>query len=148
MLGFRITMSDGTVRSIESDRYAVEDSGDLTVSGGASELLRCRSGEWVMVDTLGTRLADEWPPHDLDLVVESAAEVLGVRYGHYVHELRDPRRFGDWRMNDLDALSEQFLAAVGIDASEKTRRAEVAAVRDVVARHFHIAHRERAGTRR
>jgi hypothetical protein len=148
MLGFRITMSDGTLRSIESDRYAVEDSGDLTVSGGTSELLRCRSGEWVIVDDLGTRLAREWPPDDLDLVVQSVAEVLGVRYGHYVHELRDSRRFEDWRMNDLDSLSEQFLAAVGIDGSEKTRRPEVEAVRDVVARHFHLPRQDQAGTRR
>lgn len=123
MLGFRITMSDGTTNSIESDRYAVDESGDLVVSGGTSELMRCRSGEWLMVDALGTRLASEWPPDDLDLLVVSVAEVLGVRYGHYVHELRDSRRFEDWRMNELDALSEQFLSAVGIDASEKTRRA-------------------------
>ena len=131
-------MSDGTTNSIESDRYAVEESGDLVVSGGTSELLRCHADEWVLVETLGTRLANEWPPGDLDLLVISVAEVLGVRYGHYVHELRDPRKFEDWRMNDLDALSDQFLSAVGIDASEKSRRAEVAAVHDVVARHFHV----------
>lgn len=133
------------MNSIESDRYVVEDTGDLVMSGGTSELLRCRSGEWVLVDRLGTRLATEWPPDDLDLLVQSVAEVLGVRYGHYMHELRDPCRFNDWRMNDLDALSEQFLAAVGIDATEKSRRQQVDAVRDVVSRHFHIT---QAGKRR
>jgi hypothetical protein len=139
MLGFRITMSDGTMRSVESDRYAVEDSGDLTLSGGASELLRCRSGEWVMVDALGTRLADEWPPDNLDVVVESVAEVLAVTFGHYVHELRDSRKFEDWRMNDLDVLTVQLLGAVGIDSNEKPRRAEALAVRGIVARNFHVA---------
>src|SRR5262245_31703947 len=90
MLGFRITKIDGTTSTIESDGYTVEDSGDLVISGGASELLRCRAGEWVLVDALGSRLAPEWPPDDLDLLVLSVAEVLAVRYGHYVHELRDP----------------------------------------------------------
>lgn len=139
MIGFRITMSDGSTRSIGADRYTVDDSGELIVNGGDTELLRCRAGEWVVVNALGTRLAERWPPDDLDLVVASVAEELGVRFGHYVHELRELDRFEDWRMNDLDALTAEFLAAVRADAADSSHRAEVAAVRRLVAGHFHIA---------
>lgn len=136
MIGFRVTMSDGSTRILEADAYAVDASGDLLVSGGGTDVLECRAGDWVMVDALGARLAREWPPDDLDCLVDSVAEELAVRFGHYVYQLRERHRFGDWRMNDLDALSEQLLAAVGIDAVGSSQLAEVEMVRGLVTRHF------------
>jgi hypothetical protein len=138
MIGFRVTMSDGSATSVEADRYVVDESGNLRVSGGHADLLRCPAGEWLMVDTIGVRLAAVWPPEDLDDVVASVATLLGLRFGHYVHELGEVQPFQDWRMNDLDALSRSLLAAVGIDADVSSARAQVAEVRAAVAQHFRV----------
>jgi hypothetical protein len=112
MIGFRVTMSDGSTRLIEADAHWVDESGDLIISGGGAEVLECHAGEWVMVDVLGTQLVEHWPPDDLHYLVASVAEERAVRFGHYVHQPQELQRFEDWRMNDLDSLSAQLLATV------------------------------------
>jgi hypothetical protein len=138
MIGFLITMSNGSLTSVEADSYAVDDTGDLCVSGGDSKILECRADEWVVITTLGTRLASEWPPDDLDVLVSSVAYVLGVRFGHYVHELRKAERFQGWRMNDMESLAAALLAAADIDATDSTRREEALAVGRLVTSHFDL----------
>ena len=138
MIGFRVTMSDGSSTSVEADDYAVDDAGDLLITGGGNAVLECRAGDWVIIDALGTRLAPQWPPEDLEYTVTAVAELLGIRFGHYVHELREIDRFQDWRMNDLDTLCRALLACVGVDDKSKSDRAEVTAVRKLVRRDFQV----------
>lgn len=139
MIGFQVTMCDGSSMSVEADDYVVDDTGDLVVTGGGLPVLRCEAGDWVMIDVLGTRLAQRWPPENLGYTVAAVADVLIVSFGHYVHELRQINRFEDWRMNDLDALCRELLAAVGIDDDSTNQRREITAVRELVARDFGLA---------
>jgi hypothetical protein len=39
MIGFLITMSNGSFTSVEAESYAVDDTGDLCVSGEARKFL-------------------------------------------------------------------------------------------------------------
>jgi hypothetical protein len=41
MIGFRVHLSDGSATVIEADAYVVDDGGNLAVSGGGAEVLRC-----------------------------------------------------------------------------------------------------------
>ena len=106
------------------------------VRGGGLDVVEFKVGTWVVVTVLGTRLAVDWPPRDLDVLLASVADMLAVRFGHYVHRLRDHQDFADWRMNDLDSLAAKLLAVVGVDATDSFRRSEVAEVRSLVTRHF------------
>jgi hypothetical protein len=67
--------------------------------------------------------------------MENLADLLGVTYGHYVHQLRDVERFDDWRLNELDALADAVLTAVELDPDE-AKRQERPEVRSLILRHF------------
>jgi hypothetical protein len=98
---------------VNADQVAVEVLGDRQVP---NRLLSCRR-------TIGD-------------VISSVAELLGVRWGFYVHELRASRRFEDWRMNDLDSMCAGMLLAAGIDPNGSSHREVLAEVHDIVRRHF------------
>lgn len=137
MHGYRVTLRD-EVRDVEASRYAVGDDGALTLYGGDETVERWGPGEWVMVDEFGTRLTDQWPPARVDYLVNEVETLLGVRFGHYVHGLRDVNQFADWRCNDLDSFTGAMLDRVGL-TSDSAR--EDAAVREMIVRHFHVASR-------
>jgi hypothetical protein len=141
MIGFLVTMRDGSSTSVEADDYVVDDAGDLLITGVGLPVLHLRAGDWLMIDALGMRLAQHWPPESLGYTIQTVAELLGIRFGHYVHELREIGRFEDWRMNDLDTLCRELLAAVGVDDDSTSQRAEVTAVRELVARDFGVTAR-------
>lgn len=134
-----MTMRDGSTTSVEADDYVVDDAGDLVVTGGGLPVFRCRAEDWLMIDAFGKRLAHRWPPENLGYTVAAVTDLLIVSFGHYVHELRQIDRFEDWRMNDLDALCRELLAAVGIDDDSTNQRREITAVRELVARDFGLA---------
>jgi hypothetical protein len=138
MIGFRVTMRDGTSTSFEADEYAVDDAGDLRLIGGGRPVFDCRADDWMMIDALGTRLAERWPPENLEHAVEAIAELLGVRFGYYVHALREVARFEDWRMNDLETFCGAIFDAVGVDHTRTSQRRAVTEVRDLVAHEFRV----------
>lgn len=138
MIGFHVALRDGTSASFEADGYTVDDVGDLHLVGGGHPIFHCRADAWVMIDPLGTRLAERWPPENLESAVRAVAELLGVRFGHYVHELRDIRRFRNWRLNDLDTFCGVIFDAIGFEHTNVSQPNAVKEVRNLVAREFGV----------
>jgi hypothetical protein len=136
MHGYRVTLQHGDLHTVEATGYVVGDDGTITFLGGDDPVERWGPGEWLLVDEFGTRLAERWPPRHLDGLVNEAATLLSVHYGHYVHHLRDLTSFAAWRCNDLDTMTAAILEQVGLTA---TTTDEYDSLRDLVARHFHLA---------
>jgi hypothetical protein len=120
-------------------RYEVDSEGDLVLFIGDIEALRIPVGDWMEVRAVGMELAPDWPPADLELLLSNVGELLGVRYGDYVHGLQSTDTYQSPLLNDLDALVEAMLTRVGIDAGASENRDRIDDVRDLVRRHFHLS---------
>ncbi len=138
MLGYQVSLPSGATRDVPGEQYEIADDGSLVIRGGGTEIDRIAAGGWIQVTNLGTRLAEVWPPATLALVIDNVAELLGVRYGHFVYELRDLDRFADWRLNDLESLTRAVLEAVDEDPDSTNHRHEQRDVRLAIARGFGI----------
>ena len=114
MHGYRIVRGESSSEFLQAEEYQVGDDGALTLFGGGESLQRWRAGEWLLVDEIGVRRADRWPPIGLDQLVDRVAIDLALRFGHYVHELRHPTVLQDWRCNDLDSMVLALLDAIGL----------------------------------
>jgi hypothetical protein len=132
MLGYDVTLTSGSVETIEADRYEVAEDASVVFYGGGREVARVQAGAWVEIHEVGRRLAESWPPPRLCSVLEAVASRLGVHYGHYVHGLVDPSAFGDWRLNDLDTLTDAIFTAIAADPEAGTSRSEVADTRQLI----------------
>lgn len=135
MRGFLIIEADGSQRSVEGSRYDVSGDGALEVWLDGVLERRWQAGDWISIDRIGTRLAEAWPPPNLDCVVGDVAVALG-RLGHYVHELRSTESFTGPAMNDVDVFVAEVLRRIGLDPASSDNRRDLEVVRRVVESNF------------
>lgn len=137
MRGFSISSVDGAQREVEATHYEVTDDGSLIVLLDEFEIARAAPGEWRRIDEFGERLSDRWPHPNLDNVLDGAKAVLGLTFGHYVHNVGVAEKYARGFFNDLDALAAALLASVGVDWSASDTE-EVGAVRAHLANAFGV----------
>lgn len=124
MIGYRVTMSDLADRTIDgAARYAVEDDGGLVFTTDGQQVAAIEPGSWVEVHETEPRLVKEWPPADLDYLMENLAELLGVGWGY----TGAPAKASDVASevyNNEEALLRAAFAAVDapLDEDKELRR--------------------------
>lgn len=136
MLGYRITLDDGTTRDLEASGYHVDDEGALIVVGGEEPIERFSSGVWLWVQDLGTPLSDEWPDPRIGIALRNVAEVLVVKWGYQM--LGDSGCFYRWDHNEFDTFVRSVFRLCGIDpdTSDKNEKPRIADIRSIVAKDF------------
>jgi hypothetical protein len=136
MHGYRLTPGDDRGQLVvEASSYSVDGMGSLVFFGGAEPVEHFVAGDWLMIDEIGSQLCEEWPPSNLELLVNEVATALAVGFGHYVHRFRDVEPFEDWRCNEVESLTQALVGCVGLttDDSDEYRK-----VRSLVTAHFHM----------
>jgi len=138
VLGFRVASAEGASEVVEASQYQVNEDGRLALTLDSRVIRTWSPGQWVTVDEVGIRLANEWPSPRLDDLLVAVKTILGLKYGHDVHHVGDGEKYASAVFNELDASAGAVLAAVGIAADSTDDRSEIADVRGAIARTFGV----------
>jgi hypothetical protein len=138
VLGFDLVRADGTVVRLAATHYDVADDGSLAVVADNDVVFHGEPGSWIEIHPVGRKLTPNWPPDDLDLLLDNLRYKLAVGFGHYVHQIKPASSYSSGLLNELEALTAAVLTRVELDASHSDNRPEADAVRDVIRRHFHL----------
>lgn len=130
MLGFTVSLDDGSVQIVEASGHTVGDKGELVLVADGELVLALPPGRWALVDELGTRLAAEWPPPNLAAVLDSLAHVLVAKYGHVVWSRCEESTFASGVFNEVDSLAGAVLALHQVDP-ESTDTSDLAMIADI-----------------
>jgi thymidine phosphorylase len=112
--------------------YAVRENGDLAFLTDGNEIAAIPAGEWIEVEEIGERLAENWPPDDLDYLMHDLAYLLGVRWGHTGASAKASDVASEL-FNNEEALMEAAFGAVGAPLGDKKLRGEAV---DTIRRWF------------
>jgi hypothetical protein len=137
VLGFVVTLADGSLSRVDATHYEVPDDGSLVVFADNQIVFESGPGSWIAVQEVGTRLAATWPPETLDRLLDDLHWKLCVGYGH-CGALGPAPTYESGLLNELDTLSAEVLQRVGIDPDSSTNRDVVFAVRTVIGQHFGV----------
>lgn len=121
MLGYRVSLDDGSVRTVEASGYKVDDDGSLTLTADGQVVAVIPPGGWISVDEFGTRLAGQWPPSNLANVLNNLAHVLAVNYGHVTWPRGSEATYASEVFNEVDSLAGAVLVSLGIDPASTDR---------------------------
>jgi len=107
--------------------YIVDDGGDLVVRGSDRVLQRFEAGTWMEVRTaeLTSTLRDDWPPTNLDALMETLLYELVVTYGLDGYQISEKRtRYASPLMNDFDSFVAALMQDEGMTAPYGRRERE------------------------
>jgi len=126
--GFRVGLDSlDTVDVSDATGYEVTPTGDLVLRRDEHVVSNFVAGAWTVVSPIGDPIADHWPPPGLASLLAELGELLGVRWGQYVHDLPCTDELESAWFNDEDRLVDAVLART--DACGDGRlRSEVLAV--------------------
>jgi hypothetical protein len=127
-----------TVR-LEATHYDVTDDGAVVVFADDKVVSRAEPASWIEIHAVGTKLTSNWPPDNLELLLDNLYYELAVGYGHTTpNGLGTVASYRSGLLNELESLTAAVLERVGLEATSSDNRPRADAVRDIVRRHFHL----------
>lgn len=130
--------AEGASEVVEASDYEVNEDRSLALTLDSRVVRTWSPGQWVTVDEVGIRLANEWPAPGLDDLLQTLKTILGLKYGHYVHHVGTGEKYTSAVFNELDAFAGAVLASVGIAIDSTNDRSEIVDVRGAIAHTFNV----------
>lgn len=130
MKGFRVGLDSlDAVEVSDATGYEVTPSGDLVLRRDEHVVSRFVAGAWTVVSPIGEPIAEPWPPPGLASLLAELGELLGVRWGQYVHDLPGADELESAWFNDEDRLVDAVLARTDAHGDGRLRSEVLAVLR-------------------